>query len=147
MKSKTRICGGLCLASIIITAIVCLTFKGPLEAKGQSSHTANSSFTQSYWPLNWLNKEEAEPTKLVVVVRKNCAPCRQLKLYTVPVLLAEGYDVTVLDKRVWNEENPKNKVTSIPVLFYMAENNKIIRKQAGFKTAYQVKKYLKKVQE
>jgi len=149
---KSRFFGGLCIVTFAITLIAGLTLQGNfVEAKDSASKSTLSESTQSNrsWVYNIFRKKEEKKvaTRLAIVVGKNCPPCRRMKLYTLPVLLAEGYDVWTVPVETWNKKNPKNQIKSWPTLVYLTEKNEVVRQEPGFRTPEQVKKYLHKVEK
>jgi hypothetical protein len=137
-----------------------LAVRQPLEAQNTQgvTDTGSDATKGRSWRIfpnifRVEEKKEVAATKLVIVVGKNCPPCRRMKMITYPVLLAEGYDVTIRNADEWNAERrrlqkkPTYIVTSVPTLVYATEKGQIKRFEPGFKTPEQVKKYLKKVKK
>ena len=77
---------------------------------------------------------------MVAVTTKNCPPCRRLKYLTITVLLAQGYDVTIIPNEDWYGP----VVKKFPTLVYYNDAGRCIHVEEGFKTAAHVKKYLDK---
>jgi hypothetical protein len=136
-----RVYGGLCIVAFISTIAACLS--GPATIDARENHTS-VSVTNSIpgdvetkgW--RWWKKETRKAASLEIVVSKNCAPCRRLKVVAIR-LLAEGYDVTIIKKKD-DERNTK----AYPTLYYLNAKGWVIKKETGFKTRDHIVKYLGK---
>lgn len=86
------------------------------------------------------SKEPA--VRLDVVSTGGCGACRRFKLYTYPVLIAEGYDVVL-----YNASNYPESVTVVPTLIYRDKKGNEILREVGFRTPKQVKQFLSPIRE
>lgn len=77
-----------------------------------------------------------------VVTLKGCWPCFQLKTIVLVRMIAEGYDVTIVD----SEDDTRGSVR-YPSIYYLDQWGRVIRKDTGFKTYRHITKYLEKPEE
>ena len=137
-KSMKTIYGVLCCVAFTLTSAAYHPFQeAGLETKVAESVPADSSATAEG---QTGDEEVQKAARLVAVTTKQCPPCRRLKYLTITVLLAEGYDVAIVDHASWDGPAPDR----YPTLYYYDQYGWLIRTEEGFKTAAHIKKYLDK---
>ncbi len=138
---KSTLFGGLCLASLIVTASTyCVGFEpvhNPKNPTNVTNHSEDVGKDKSY-DLRGIK----EAVSMAAVGFKGCHWCEVLKEETIEPLQEEGYDVKYVDKADWDGDKPRR----FPTLFYFDGNGKVLPKltQTGFKTIQEVKEHLRK---
>ncbi len=134
MKTFYKVLG--CVAVVFSIITYCSFQKVDLETKDTESVPTNSqTIDQGQTRLGEVSKASS----MVAVTTKNCPPCRRLKYLTITILLAEGYDVSLIPWEQWDGPAPDR----FPTLYYYNQWGYIVRIEEGFRTATHVKKYLK----
>ena len=90
-------------------------------------------------PISVDEAAALQATELVIISADGCAPCRRLKVLTVPVLLAEGYRVSIVDADQWPEP-----IRLVPTLIYRNAKHIEVYREVGFRTPAQIKEILRK---
>lgn len=124
MKSKIFL--GVCIASFIFAFTSHLVVGPQLASQSAKISTDN-------YQMALRNKA----TSLVAVGWEGCPWCKKFKEETLPIMVAEGYDVRYVDISEW--KGPVVKYG--PTLFFF-KKKVIVRVNKGFLTAEQVKEYL-----
>lgn len=128
---KSRIFGVLTIVAFIVTSSAYISF-GQSDTEPENTAVLSSdSFS--------AESDKAKATSMRVVGKKGCGPCYKIKKEVLPGLVKEGYDVKYVDHKDWKGPG----ISVVPTLFYF-DGSEVVKVQVGYKTAKEIKRYLKK---
>lgn len=86
--------------------------------------------------------EPIRAVRALVVTSRDCPPCRRMKIFTIPTLLAQGYDISPIEVTEFD-----GKVTGVPTTLFYNEKDEVVLTRVGYLTPEQVKLNLKRMRK
>lgn len=86
--------------------------------------------------------EPIRAVRALVVTSRDCPPCRRMKIFTIPTLLAQGYDISPIEVSEFD-----GKVTGVPTTLFYNERDEVVLTRVGYLTPEQIKLNLKRMRK